>query len=168
MPGRGRGAASRRLDPRATAQEGVGGRAVADEIAVLVNTFIGRDPNRSVEANWPVLREVWPDVVQHAEAKGVNLAIENCPMLFSLDEWPGGANLAVAPAIWHALFAVWNRNVEGHAAQAVLPYDERLRLLPAYLQQLVMESLGKRVDHAGEAIEHDTVPVLWEIGRAHV
>jgi len=61
----------------------------------------------------------------------------------------------------HALVAVWNRNVEGRAAQAVLPYDERLRLLPAYLQQLVMESLGKRVDHAGATVEYDTVPVLW-------
>ena len=72
-------------------------------------------------------------------------------------EAPADANLP----LWHALFAVWNRNVEGHAAQAVLPYDERLRLLPAYLQQLVMESLGKRVDHEGRAIDHDTVPVLW-------
>lgn len=72
-------------------------------------------------------------------------------------EAPAESNLP----LWHALFAVWNRNVEGHAAQAVLPYDERLRLLPAYLQQLVMESLGKRVDHAGAAIAHDTVPVLW-------
>ena len=72
-------------------------------------------------------------------------------------EAPAESNLP----LWHALFAVWNRNVEGHAAQAVLPYDERLRLLPAYLQQLVMESLGKRVDHAGAAIEYHTVPVLW-------
>jgi glucose-6-phosphate isomerase len=63
--------------------------------------------------------------------------------------------------LMHALMAVWNRNAEGHSAQAVLPYDERLRLLPAYLQQLVMESLGKRVSHDGAAIEHDTVPVIW-------
>lgn len=63
--------------------------------------------------------------------------------------------------LMHALMAVWNRNAEGHSAQAVLPYDERLRLLPAYLQQLVMESLGKRVSHEGAAIEHDTVPVIW-------
>jgi len=72
-------------------------------------------------------------------------------------EAPTGANLP----LMHALFAIWNRNVEGHAAQAVLPYDERLRLLPAYLQQLVMESLGKRVDQAGRAIGHHTVPVIW-------
>jgi sugar phosphate isomerase/epimerase len=71
----------------------------------LVNTFIGRDPAKSVEANWPLLQAVWPDLVRHAELAGVNLGIENCPMLFSLDEWPGGKNLATAPAIWHALFA---------------------------------------------------------------
>ncbi len=70
----------------------------------LVNTFIGRDPARSVEANWPLFQEVWPDLVQHAEAEGVNLGIENCPMLFSADEWPGGKNLAVSPAIWQTIF----------------------------------------------------------------
>jgi len=71
----------------------------------LVNTFIGRDPAKSVEANWPLLQSVWPEVVHHAEAEGVNLGIENCPMLFSADEWPGGKNLAVSPAIWQALFS---------------------------------------------------------------
>jgi glucose-6-phosphate isomerase len=64
-------------------------------------------------------------------------------------------------AMWHALTAVWNRNAVEAAAQAVLPYDERLRLLPNYLQQLVMESLGKstRLD-GGEVVAH-TVPVWW-------
>jgi sugar phosphate isomerase/epimerase len=70
----------------------------------VVNTFIGRDPSRSVEQNWPLFLEVWPDIVRHAESHGVTLGIENCPMLFSQNEWPGGKNLAVAPAIWQALF----------------------------------------------------------------
>ena len=70
----------------------------------LVNTFIGRDPNRSVEANWTLFQAVWPEIVQCAEMEGVNLAIENCPMLFSRDEWPGGKNLAVSPAVWQGLF----------------------------------------------------------------
>ncbi|AXA83823.1 glucose-6-phosphate isomerase [Lysobacter oculi] len=64
-------------------------------------------------------------------------------------------------AVWHALTAVWNRNALGAAAQAVFPYDERLRLLPAYLQQLVMESLGKQARHDGEDAGIDTVPVWW-------
>ena len=70
----------------------------------LVNTFLGRDPTRSVEGNWPLFQEVWPDLVQFAEQQGVNLGLENCPMLFSLDEWPGGKNLAVSPALWEAIF----------------------------------------------------------------
>jgi sugar phosphate isomerase/epimerase len=69
----------------------------------LVNTFIGRDHTRSVEDNWPLFAEVWPDVVQHAERAGVNVALENCPMLFSRDEWPGGKNLATSPALWQAI-----------------------------------------------------------------
>ena len=64
-------------------------------------------------------------------------------------------------AVWHALVGVWNRNGLGHASQAVLPYDERLALLPAYLQQLVMESLGKSVRNDGTHVLAATVPVLW-------
>ena len=64
-------------------------------------------------------------------------------------------------ALWHALTAVWNRNGLGAATQAVLAYDERLRFLPSYLQQLVMESLGKRVRLDGGDVDCDTVPVWW-------
>ena len=64
-------------------------------------------------------------------------------------------------ATWHALTALWNRNARGAATQAVLPYDERLKLLPNYLQQLVMESLGKSVTLDGAPVAGDTVPVWW-------
>jgi sugar phosphate isomerase/epimerase len=70
----------------------------------IVNTFIGRDPFRSVPANWPLVEEIWPAIVRHAVASNVKLGIENCPMLFSLDEWPGGKNLATSPALWRKLF----------------------------------------------------------------
>ena len=70
----------------------------------VVNTFIGRDRTRSVADNWPIFRAVWPDLVHHAETRGVRIGIENCPMLFSDDEWPGGNNLAVSPAVWRSLF----------------------------------------------------------------
>ncbi len=69
-----------------------------------MNTFIGRDWTRSVEDNWPRFLEVWPPLVQFAEAQGVRIGIENCPMFFTGDEWPGGKNLAYAPAIWRRLF----------------------------------------------------------------
>ncbi|MGF1583320.1 MAG: sugar phosphate isomerase/epimerase family protein [Gemmataceae bacterium] len=69
-----------------------------------VTTFIGRDWHKSVEENWPLMKAIFTDLVALAESKGVNLAIENCPMLFSKDEWPGGKNLAMSPAIWRAMF----------------------------------------------------------------
>jgi glucose-6-phosphate isomerase len=64
-------------------------------------------------------------------------------------------------AVRHALTAIWNRNALGHAAQGVMTYDQRLALLPAYLQQLVMESLGKSVKLDGSPVDADTVPVWW-------
>ena len=76
-------------------------------------------------------------------------------------EAPVADNIAVR----HALTAIWNRNVLGHAAQGVMTYDQRLALLPAYLQQLVMESLGKSVQLDGSPVTVDTVPVWWA-GRA--
>jgi sugar phosphate isomerase/epimerase len=71
----------------------------------VVNTFIGRDPARSIDDNWPAVRAVWPAIIAEAKAHGVKIGIENCPMLFSKDEWPGGKNLAVSPAVWRRLFA---------------------------------------------------------------
>src|SRR5262249_14206608 len=69
-----------------------------------INTFIGRDPTKALEDNWPLFMTVWRDLLLHAEAEGVNIGIENCPMLFTRDEWPGGKNLAVSPAVWQAMF----------------------------------------------------------------
>lgn len=71
----------------------------------VVGTFVGRDPRRNEPENLAVFREVWPPLVRFAAEHGVRIAIENCPMLFSLDEWPGGTNLAYSPALWRELFA---------------------------------------------------------------
>ncbi|WP_029630171.1 sugar phosphate isomerase/epimerase family protein [Zavarzinella formosa] len=69
-----------------------------------VNTFIGRDWRKSIDENWPLVQEVWPEIIAEAKKAGVKIGIENCPMLFSKDEWPGGKNLAVSPAVWRKLF----------------------------------------------------------------
>ena len=69
-----------------------------------VNTFVGRDWTRSVDDNWPRFREVWPPLVKFAEDRGRRIGIENCPMLFTDDEWPGGKNLAHCPAVWRRMF----------------------------------------------------------------
>ncbi|MCU0706798.1 MAG: sugar phosphate isomerase/epimerase [Pirellula sp.] len=70
-----------------------------------VNTFIGRDHTQCVEENWPRMLKTWKPIVDVAEKHGVRIGIENCPMLFTKDEWPGGKNLASSPAIWRRLFA---------------------------------------------------------------
>ena len=70
-----------------------------------VNTFVGRDWTRSVEDNWPRFLKVWKPLVAFAEDYRIKIGIENCPMLFSNDEWPGGKNLAMCPAIWRRIFA---------------------------------------------------------------
>ncbi len=70
----------------------------------VVNTFIGRDPALPLDAQWTAVADVWPDLIAHASRAGVRMGIENCPMLFSQDEWPGGKNLAISPAAWRSLF----------------------------------------------------------------
>jgi len=69
-----------------------------------VNTFIGKDHLSSVEDNFRRFKKVWPPIVRYAEKRGVKIGIENCPMFFSSDEWPGGKNLASSPAIWRRMF----------------------------------------------------------------
>lgn len=69
-----------------------------------VTTFIGRDWTRSIEDNWPRFQSTWEPLVKLAEDCGIRIGIENCPMLFTRDEWPGGKNLATSPAIWRRMF----------------------------------------------------------------
>lgn len=72
----------------------------------MVTTFIGRDQTRTVEENLELVKEIWPSIVKLAEEQGVKIAIENCPMLFGRDQWPGGQNLMTTPAIWRKVFEI--------------------------------------------------------------
>lgn len=76
----------------------------------MVTTFIGRDQTKNVDENLRIVKAVWPEILDHAKEKGVRIAIENCPMLFGPDQWPGGQNLFYSPDIWRKVFDV-------------LPYD---------------------------------------------
>ncbi len=69
-----------------------------------VNTFIGRDWTKSIDDNWSRFQQVWKPLVRFAEDCGVRVGIENCPMLFTSDEWPGGKNLAISPSVWRRMF----------------------------------------------------------------
>ncbi|MEO8606607.1 MAG: sugar phosphate isomerase/epimerase family protein [Chloroflexota bacterium] len=70
----------------------------------IMTTFVGRDPSKTIEDQWDDFESVWKPLVGFAEAQGVRIGIENCPMLFSLDEWPGGKNLAISPEVWRRMF----------------------------------------------------------------
>ena len=76
----------------------------------MITTFVGRIPDKSVSANLEEVKKVWPPILEYAKGKGVKVAIENCPMLFTEDEWPGGQNLMTTPANWRKIFEI-------------LPYD---------------------------------------------
>jgi sugar phosphate isomerase/epimerase len=72
----------------------------------IVGTFIGKDKNKTVPQNLEDYAKIWPPIVKFAKEHGVKIAIENCPMIFSYDEWPGGNNLASTPAIWRKMWEI--------------------------------------------------------------
>ncbi|HEV2415982.1 MAG TPA: sugar phosphate isomerase/epimerase [Candidatus Dormibacteraeota bacterium] len=98
------------LDPDPSAREAANAHlkrvieAAAKLEVGIVGTFVGRDKHRSIEDSLRDFAQVWPPLVRFAREHDVRIAIENCPMIFSLDEWPGGKNLAYSPAIWRRMF----------------------------------------------------------------
>ena len=71
-----------------------------------VNTFVGRDFTKNIDYNISKFKEVWPEIIDLADSLNIKIGIENCPMFFSDDEWPGGKNLATTPKIWDQLFSI--------------------------------------------------------------
>ena len=79
----------------------------AEQLKVpIVGTFVGRDKDKTQKANMEQFARIWPPIVKFAADHGVKIAIENCPMIFSNDEWPGGVNLAISPAIWRKMWEI--------------------------------------------------------------
>ncbi|GAB2575681.1 sugar phosphate isomerase/epimerase family protein [Spirosoma areae] len=81
-------------------------RTAAKLSVPVVNTFIGRNPLLNIADNLKLYAEHWPGIVKVAEECNVKIGIENCPMWFTGDEWPGGKNLATTPAIWDRMFEI--------------------------------------------------------------
>lgn len=85
-------------------------KKVIDAAALLevpvVGTFVGKDKDKTVPQNLELFTKVWPDIVKYAGEREIKIAIENCPMIFSYDEWPGGNNLASSPAIWRKMWEI--------------------------------------------------------------
>jgi sugar phosphate isomerase/epimerase len=108
----------------------------------IVGTFAGNDKDRPLPENLERFRRIWPPLVEHAGERGVKIAIENCPMIFSYDEWPGGNNLAWSPAVWDEMFSA-------------IPSDNfGLNLDPSHLVWLMIDyeqavyDYGDRIFHA--------------------
>lgn len=70
----------------------------------LVTTFIGRMPTKTISENLKEVEKVWKPILAYAEKQKVKIAIENCPMLFTEDEWSGGQNLMTTPALFRKIF----------------------------------------------------------------
>ena len=77
----------------------------------LVNTFMGADAAKNPDQNWEDALRIWPDIVAFAADHGRRITLENCPMLFSYDEWPGGHNLATSPRMWRRILEQWGGTI---------------------------------------------------------
>jgi sugar phosphate isomerase/epimerase len=143
----------------------------ADVLGVkLVGTFIGRDQDRSVADNLTEVGKVWPDLVRFAGQHGVTIVIENCPMIFSADEWPGGKNLAYSPAIWRRLFEIVDADNFGlnldpsHLVWQFIDYERAVREFGSRIHHVHAKDM--EIDRNG-LFEHGVMAtgVGWQIPR---
>jgi len=143
----------------------------AEQLGVsLVGTFIGRDPNRSVADNLAEVAKVWPDLVTFAGQHGVTIVIENCPMIFSPDEWPGGKNLAYSPAIWRRLFEIVDADNFGlnldpsHLVWQFIDYERAVREFGPRIRHVHAKDM--EIDRNG-LFEHGVMAtgIGWQIPR---
>jgi sugar phosphate isomerase/epimerase len=70
----------------------------------VMNTFIGRNQNLNMQDNLGLFKKLWQPIIETAKQEDIKIGIENCPMFFTNDEWPGGKNLAISPAVWDIMF----------------------------------------------------------------
>ena len=124
----------------------------------VVNTFIGRDPAQTVEANLLVLPTVWNPIVELARTVNVKLGIEHCPMLFSNDEWPGGKNVASSPAVWRHLFELYPDGTIG------LNFDPSHLVAQFIDAPRALREFGKHIIHVHAKDERIDRERLYEVG----
>jgi sugar phosphate isomerase/epimerase len=160
----------------------------------VVGTFVGNDKDRPLPENLARFRSVWPPIVRYAGERGVNVAIENCPMIFSWDEWPGGNNLAWAPAIWDEMFTAipdenFGLNIDpSHLVWLMIDYERAVydfgdRIFHAHAKDLEVRREGlyrhgtfssgigwqvPRLPGLGEVDWSRFVAALYAVGYDHV
>ena len=105
----------------------------------VVTTFIGRDPSKNIQENLERFADVWPAIVRVAEENNVKIGIENCPMFFTNDEWPGGKNLAISPAVWDRMFEIIPSRIFGlnyDPSHMIWQMMDEIRPIYAYKERL--------------------------------
>jgi sugar phosphate isomerase/epimerase len=135
----------------------------------FVNTFMGGDAAKSLDENWDEALRVWPDIVTHAQDHGVQLTIENCPMLFSRSEWPGGHNIAWSPYIWRRILEQWAGSIglnydPSHLVWLMIDQERFIREFGAHI--LHFQAKDVRIDRDG-LYERGTLSggIGWQIPR---
>ena len=135
----------------------------------VVNTFMGGDRRLNVEENWARAKDIFDPIVAHAREAGVTLAFENCPMIFSHDEWPGGHNIAYSPKIWRRIFDTWSDGVG-------MNYDPSHLVWQMIDQPRFIREFGPKMVHVHAKdvmIDHDglyengimSVGIGWQVPR---
>lgn len=135
----------------------------------LVNTFCGGDASRKLDDNWAEALHVWPGIIAHARDSGVKLAFENCPMIFSYDEWPGGHNIAYSPAIWRRILEAWDGEIgmnfdPSHLVWQMIDQARFIREFGPYMLQVHAKDL--MIDRDG-LYDHGILSagIGWQIPR---
>lgn len=119
----------------------------------VVGTFIGKDKNKTVPQNLEDYAKIWPPIVKFAGERGVRIGIENCPMIFSYDEWPGGNNLASTPAIWRRMWEIipddnFGLNLDpSHLILQMIDYERVIREFGPKIFHVHAKDL--HIDHEG-------------------
>jgi sugar phosphate isomerase/epimerase len=135
----------------------------------LVNTFMGGDASRSQDDNWAIALQVWPDIVSAAQDNGVKITIENCPMIFSRDEWPAGHNIAWSPYIWRRILEQWGGTIglnydPSHLVWLMIDQERFIREFGPHILHFQAKDLEIDLDGL---YEHGTLSggIGWQVPR---
>jgi sugar phosphate isomerase/epimerase len=142
----------------------------AEKMSVpLVNTFMGGDAAKTQDENWEDALRIWPDIVAFANDHGRRITIENCPMIFSRDEWPAGHNIAWSPYIWRRILEQWGGTIglnydPSHLVWLMIDQERFIREFAAHILHFQAKDL--EIDRDG-LYERGTLSsgIGWQVPR---
>ncbi|UBM57745.1 sugar phosphate isomerase/epimerase [Marinilongibacter aquaticus] len=105
----------------------------------VMNTFIGRNQSLNMDENLVLFKKLWQPIIETAEKEGIKIGIENCPMFFTNDEWPGGKNLAISPAVWDVMFETFPTPLFGlnyDPSHMIFQHMDEIKPIYAYKERL--------------------------------